>query len=249
MNAKRIINMSSVGVAAYILADIFHEVVGHGGTCLIIGNKIDLLTSAYFKSNPGSFLTDIGGPMANLLFGLLIHTFLIKRKGLTLLSTLFLLNMMVYNLCWFSGTILQSGLSKVGDWTYTIKELNIGALGKPVLVIAGMIAYLLSIKIIRLHVNRVGLIFAGFPLRQSVAYSYFAAAIAAMIAGLFFKNDRINAALEGLLEMLGSLPILFIIPGIQSKVNNYELRAGPIVTVSVFILFITFCFTLGRGIS
>ena len=249
MKVKWIITISSIGVAAYILADIFHEVVGHGGTCLIIGNKVDLMTSVYFKSNPGSFLTDIGGPIANLLFGFLIHTFLKKRKSLSLLSTLFLLNIMAYNLFWFSGTILQSGLSKAGDWTYAIKELNVGALGKPVLVIAGVIAYLLSIKIIKSHVNRVGLIFAEFPLRQSVVSSYFSAAIAAIITGLFFKYDRTHAALEGFLEMLGSLPIIFIIPGIQTKVNNYELRASPIVTVSVFILFITFCFTLGRGIS
>ncbi|MBO9202065.1 MULTISPECIES: hypothetical protein [Niastella] len=248
MKVKWIIAISSVGVAAYILADIFHEVVGHGGTCLIIRNKVDLITSVCFKSNPGSFLTDIGGPITNLLFGLLIHAFLKKRKSHALLSTLFLLNIMAYNLFWFSGTLLQSGLSKAGDWTYTIKELNIGTIGKPVLVIAGTIAYLLSIKIIWLHVNRIGLVFAEFPLRQSIVYSYFAAAIAATIAGLFFKYDRIHAAFEGLLEMSGSLPVMFIIPGIQTKVNNYELRASQIVIISIFILFIIFCFTLGRGI-
>jgi hypothetical protein len=249
MKAKWTLVLCSVGVASYILADIFHEVVGHGGTCFIIGNKIDLITSVYFKSSPGSFLTDIGGPMANLLAGLIIHTFLKKQKSLSLLSTLFLLNIMAYNLFWFSGTILQSGFSNAGDWTYAIKELNIGSLGKPVLVIAGVTAYLLSIKIIRLHVNRAGLIFPGFPLKQSVFYSYFAAAIAAIIAALFFKYDRTHAAIEGFLEMLGALPIIFIIPGLQSKANNYEFRAGPVFTVSVFILFITFCFTLGRGIS
>jgi len=249
MKVKWIMAITSVGVAAYIIADIFHEVIGHGGTCLIIGNKIDLITSVYFKSNPGSFLTDIGGPISNLLLGLLIHAFLKKRKSLTLISALFLLNIMAYNLCWFSGTILQSGLSKTGDWTYAIKELRIGTLGKPVLVISGALAYLLSIKIIRLHVNRIGHTFAGFPLKQSVVYSYFAAAIAAIIAGLFFKYDRTHAALEGFLEILGSLPFLFTVPGIQTKVYNYKLSASSIIPISVFILFIAFCFTLGRGIS
>lgn len=249
MKVKWAIAISSVGVASYILADVIHEVAGHGGTCVIIGNKVDLITSVYFRSAPGSFLTDIGGPIANLLSGLVIHTFLKKRKSLSLLTTLFLMNIMAYNLFWFSGTILQSGFSKAGDWTYAIKELNIGFLGKPVLVIAGVMAYLLSIKIIRLHANRVKLIFAEFPLKKSVVYAYFAATIAAIIAGLFFKYDKSGAALEVLLEMLGLLPIIVIIPGIKTKVNKYELRASPIVTVSVFILFITFCFTLGRGIS
>ncbi|SFE63432.1 hypothetical protein SAMN05518672_108183 [Chitinophaga sp. CF118] len=249
MKAKSIIILSFVGVAAYVLADIFHEVAGHGGTCLIIGNKIDLITSVYFKSSPGSFLTDIGGPVANLLFGLLIHTFLARRKSLSLLPTLFLLHILAYNLFWFSGTILQSGFSNAGDWTYAIKELKIGIFGKPVLVMAGVIAYFLSIKIVRLHINKAGIIFSEFSLRQSIVCSYLAAVIAAIITGLFFKPDRIQAAFEGLLEMLGSLPILFINRGTQPKSNNYELKANLIVIASVFIFFITFCFTLGRGIS
>lgn len=240
--------MASIGVAAYMLTDLFHEVVGHGGTCVIIGQQVDLITSVYFKSSPGSFLTDIGGPVSNLLFGLLIHFFLKTRKNLSPLFTFFLLNLMAYNLCWFSGTLLQSGFSKNGDWTYAIALLNITALAKPVLIVAGIAAYVVSVKIIQLQFNRVNVAFVEFPLKQGVIYAYFAAAMAATIAGLFFKYDSVRAALEGLLEALGLLPILFIVPGKQNRTGNYEIGANQTVTVSVFMLFIVFCLTFGRGI-
>lgn len=240
--------VAAVGVAAYMLTDIFHEVAGHGGTCLIMGHRIDLISSVYFKSSPGSFLTDIGGPLSNLLFGLLLHGFLKKRNNLSLPVTFLLLNIMAYNLFWFSGTILESGFSKAGDWVYAINEWHPGALEKPVLITAGLIAYLLSIKITASHINRMGERFTTFPLKQSILYAWLAAAIAAVIAGLCYQPDRMHAALEGFLEMAGSLPILFITRK-QKKDIHYELKASPVFTVAIAILFIVFCVTMGRGIA
>jgi len=247
MKGKWIMTVSAVGVAAYMLADVLHEVVGHGGACLIIGHRIDLISSVYFKSHPGSFLIDLGGPVSNLFFGLLIHGFLKRRKHLSLFSAFLLLNIMTYNLFWFSGTILQSGFS-TGDWTYSINELHIGTLGKPVLIIAGIMAYLLSIKITRRHVNRMKEIFTGFQLKQSILYAWLAAVTAAVIAGLFFKYDRMHAAFEGLLEAIGALPIIFI-TGKQTKANNYQPATSPVFVVVIFVLFVAFCLALGRGIA
>lgn len=250
MNGKWKLASSSIGIAAYMLTDILHEVAGHGGASLLVGNnKVELISSVYFKSSPGSFFTDLGGPIANLLAGLLIYIFLKQRKNLSLLFAIFLLNLMAYNLCWFSGTIVQSGVSKIGDWTYAIKELHLGTWGNAMLLVAGVISYWLSIKTIRLIISNTSFVMGGFPLKQSVMYAYMAATVAAIIAGLFFKNDYLHAAFEGLLEMLGLLPIIFIIPNRQISENNYHPEANPIVTVLVFILLIAFCFTLGHGIS
>ena len=249
MKVKWIPALSYFGMVAYMLTDIIHEVIGHGATCLIIGHKIDLISSVYFKSRPGSFLTDIGGPIANLLSGLLIHTLLKNKKGLSLPITLLLLNLLAYNLCWFSGTILESAFSNSGDWTYAVRELHIGALGKLVLIIAGTIAYLFSISVVRAHANRIGAAFTGFPLKKSIIYSWFAAAISATIAGVCFRHDRANAALEGLLEALGLLPVIVIIPGKQVRSTHQEPGSNPIMIISILILFFIFCLTLGRGIS
>jgi hypothetical protein len=231
-----------------MVTDALHEVIGHGGICLLLGHHIDMLTSVYFKSHPGSAIVDIGGPIINLLFAILIHVFLAHRKELSLLTRLLLLSIMAYNFLWFSGTILQSGFSKSGDWTQIIKESNIGAMGKALLITAGVIAYWISIKVIRGHVDRFRNTFTGFPLRQTFMYAWAAGAIVAILAGLFFKYDRLHAAMEGLLEMIGILPIVFIVKDKKNAISNYKAATSWFFTVTIAVLFVVFCLTLGRGI-
>lgn len=228
--------------------DILHEVVGHGGTCLLLGQNITLLTSVYFRSTPGSFITDLGGPLSNLFFGFMMFFILKQKNDLSILFTFFLMTVMFYNFFWFSGTVLQSSFSKNGDWTYALSKLNIGIYTKPVLVIAGIAAYYFAIKIIRTVLIKFTNQFPDFPLRQGVHYSYFAAALAAIIAGLFFAPERVAAAGEGLLEMIGSLPILFILPPNAQKNLSYIFRTNFTLLVIVFISFIVFCLILGKGI-
>ena len=250
MNKKltSLITFTLIGVAAYMLTDIIHEVIGHGGVCLLIGQKITLLTSVYFRSEPGSVITDLGGPISNLLAGLVLFYILKHRKDLPILTRLLLFLTMSYCFYWFSGTILQSSFSKTGDWTYAVKQLNIGPYGKPLLIILGIIAYHFSIKLSRIHLKKIDLFFTGFPLRQFIFYSYFSAALAATIAGLFFSPNRISAAREGLFEMIASLPILFIIPQKEVKVEADEIKLYNFAfNFIVIILFVLFCVTLGKG--
>jgi hypothetical protein len=246
---QNLITFSLIGIAAYMFADILHEVVGHAGACLIQGHKIELLTSVYFRSSPGSIITDIGGPVSNLLFALLIYLILNQTKSLSLLSRLFLLNMMAYNLFWFSGTILQSSFSKTGDWAFAMTEINIGIFGKFILIIGSIVAYIFSIKLIKAQVTKFTSYFSEFQLKQSIYYSYFAAAIGAIIAGLFFKANRGHAAFEALLEMIASVPILFIIPANKVNPVTYETKSRYIFTIITCLLLIMFCLTLGRGYS
>jgi hypothetical protein len=244
---KILITFSLLGVAAYIFTDIIHEVIGHSGTCLLIGQHITLLTSVYFRSFPGSVITDLGGPLSNLLFVFLIALILKYGKNLSLLTAFLLFLTMSYNCFWFSGTVLQSSFSKTGDWTYAVEKLNIGTLGKPILIFAGITAYYFSIKLVRIFITSISTRFPNFPLRPFIYYSYFAAAVAAIIAGLFFAPDRIHSAFEGLLEMIASLPILFIARDNSKKSDTFYNKSNPALDFAICILFIVFCLTLGHG--
>ncbi len=65
---SKLFTLAMTGILSYMITDVIHEVIGHGGVCFIIGSKINLLTSAYFKSSPGNIFVDIGGPIANFNF-------------------------------------------------------------------------------------------------------------------------------------------------------------------------------------
>ncbi|MCB1025564.1 MAG: hypothetical protein KDB79_14300 [Acidobacteria bacterium] len=248
MNEKKIgiITSALIGISAYMCADISHEVIGHGGAAVISGNHIDLLTSVFFKSSPGGIMTDLAGPLSNLFFGLLIYSILKFRSKNSFPLSLWLITVMAYNFFWFSGTVLQSGFSQTGDWTYTISQLNIGALAKPLLIISGIIAYLISFKFVadRFSALRFGL--PEISLKQSIFYSYLFAIIAAIIAGLFYAPDRTSAAKEGLLEMLASLPILLV--GKNESDRRITIETDWIFYFSIFVSYILFCLTLGIGI-
>ncbi|MEZ5428468.1 MAG: hypothetical protein R2747_19515 [Pyrinomonadaceae bacterium] len=248
MNEKgnEVITSALIGISAYMCADISHEVIGHGGAALISGHHIDLLTSVFFKSSPGGILTDLAGPLSNLFFGLLIFTILKFRPNRSFLPSLWLTTMMAYNFFWFSGTILQSGFSKTGDWTYTVSQLNIGASAKLLLIVSGTIAYLISFKFVAGRFSDLKSGFSKITLKQTTCYAYLFGTIAATTAGLFYSPDRISASKEGLLEMLASLPILFV--GVKDSDKRITVETDWIFYFSIFISYILFCLTLGKGI-
>jgi hypothetical protein len=231
--------LAMIGVLSYMIADIIHEVIGHGGTCLLMGNKINLLTATYFKSSPGNSIVDIGGPIVNLIFGGL--AFVLLKK--TSLPKLLLFQVTAYNLFWFSGTLLNSAISKTGDWTFAVKEIGSGISEKFILIAAGLLFYALFIRILNSYLR-------GTSLRkQDIIYSFLFAASAAFTTGLFFKIDRIPAAFDCLLEMAASLPILFLKASDKTNLTNDKYVNNIFFNFSVCVLFIAFCLTLGKGIA
>jgi hypothetical protein len=246
--ANTIISSGLIGVCAYMCADISHEVIGHAVVALIAGNTISLLTSAFFRSIPGSIIIDLGGPLSNMFFGLLILWILKYKPNKSFFVSFLVTTIMAYNLFWFSGTLVQSGFGKVGDWTFAVAQLNIEALAKPLLVISGIIAYYIAIKLVANGFSNLKFRFPEISLKQSVYYAYLFGILASILAGLFFAPNRISASKEGLLEMLASLPILFINKKENQNEKQITVTANLIFCVSVCVLYFLFCVTLGKGI-
>lgn len=243
---SKLFYLATVGILSYVIADIIHEVIGHGGTCLLIGNKIELLTSVYFKSSPGNILVDIGGPIANLIFGGLAFYMLSK----TSFARLFLFQVTAYNLFWFSGTIVQSAFSKTGDWTFAVKEVVSDPYARFLLIIAGILCYVIILRVLNAYISSKNQQQPMEPLtKQNVFYSFLFAAGAAFLTGLFFQSDRLHAALEGLLEMAASLPILLLKFEDNAVNEKYTFRPNYYLGITVLIGYLVFCLILGKGIA
>ena len=155
---------------------------------------------------------------------------------------------MSYNFFWFSGTIISSGFSKTGDWLEALRRLGINNT-IPFTLISGIAAYYGSIKLVNFHLIKIRSEFPGFPIKLSLFYSFFSGAAAAVIAGSFFQPDRIHASYEGLLEMINSIPLIYL--GLRETVKSkqYNSHENPAFYVFVGLLFIIFCLTLGSGLS
>lgn len=239
----KLIFYATVGVLAYMVADVIHEVIGHGGTCLLFGNKITLLTSVYFKSTPGNIFVDISGPIANLIFTGL--TLLIFNKAKKLFAILLFTHIFIYTLFWFVGTLLHSSVSKNGDWTFATQELNIGKYQNYILAITGIMLYVFSYQFINRRLRKV--VKENNLTKQDFTLPFLFAAISAFVAGLFFVSNSLHSGLEGLLEMAASIPILFLRLPYANTIKSY--RADYKLVFVVGILYLLFCLTLGQGIK
>jgi len=243
MSKSKLIFYATVGILAYVIADFIHEVTGHGGTCLLLGNKITLLTSVYFKSTPGNVFVDVGGPVANLIFAFL--TLLILNKAKKLFAVLLLIHLSIYNLFWFVGTILHSSVSKNGDWTFAAQELSIGKYQNYVLATTGILLYVFSTQFLSHRLRNV--VKENGLTKQDFILPFLFASISAFTAGLLFTSDSLHSGLEGLLEMAASIPILFLRLPYADTNKNY--RTDYKLVFAVGILYLIFCSTLGHGIK
>ena len=245
MNRDRyqLIIWAQIGVLAYLSSDVIHEVIGHGATCWWLGNQITLLTSVYFKSQPGNVLVDLGGPIANLLCCMAILAALRVVKERILI--LFLVHLLLYNSFWFTGTILQSAISKTGDWTFAIRKLNLGQIEKYVLLVAGILLYVVVSRLLRTYLHP--LVRDRALTRQDFLFPFLFAFVSAFMAGLFFASGRLQAATEGMLEMAASFPILFL--RLNYTRTNTDCTLNYKYSLVITILYIGFCLSLGRGLA
>ena len=61
--------VGSIGILAYMLGNVLHEGMGHGGACLLVGAKPLVLSSVHFECSLDSRLVMAGGTLMNLLAG------------------------------------------------------------------------------------------------------------------------------------------------------------------------------------
>ena len=141
------LTVGSIGILAYMLGNVLHEGVGHGGACLLVGAKPLALSSVYFECSPDSRLVIAGGTLMNLLAGSVF--FALGRfigRSYPRLKYFFWISMTV-NLFTGTGYFLFSGIGGIGDWGAFIQGLGPQWLWRMGLTIFGAATYLLAARI------------------------------------------------------------------------------------------------------
>jgi hypothetical protein len=65
-----IFTVASIGIFAFGLEPVIHEVLGHVVVCWLTGGKVILISSTAMQTSSASRLVPAAGPLANILFGL-----------------------------------------------------------------------------------------------------------------------------------------------------------------------------------
>jgi hypothetical protein len=99
--------ITSLGLLAYLAADVAHHLLGHAAACKLSGGKVILITSQVVQCTNTGAAEDLAGPAASLCVGVL--TYLASRllRGLSPTQRLLL------SLIAAGGYLLDSGNPKL----------------------------------------------------------------------------------------------------------------------------------------
>ena len=116
-----ILTILAIGIISFIIKNVIHEALGHGGTCLLVGGRPLVLSSAHFDCDTSS-VSDAGirfiaaaGTLVNFIaayfFWLAFHSMRVKSASLRY----FFWFAMSGNYFVAAGYPLFSGVIGVGD--------------------------------------------------------------------------------------------------------------------------------------
>jgi hypothetical protein len=139
--------VGSIAILAYMLGNVLHEGLGHGGACLLAGAKPLVLSSVHFECSVDSRLVMAGGTLVNLLAGAVF--FVLGRLTGPRYPRLkyFLWICMTVNLFTGTGYFLFSGIGGIGDWGDFIQGLGPQWVWRIGMTIFGAATYLLAGRI------------------------------------------------------------------------------------------------------
>jgi hypothetical protein len=138
--------VGAIAILAYMLGNVLHEGLGHGGACLLAGAKPLVISSVHFECSLDSRLVMAGGTLMNFFAGAVFFV-LGRLTGAQSprLKYFFWIGMTV-NLYTGTGYFLFSGIGGIGDWGDFIQGLGPQWLWRIGLTIFGAATYLLAAR-------------------------------------------------------------------------------------------------------
>lgn len=143
----------AIGLVAYVLRNVAHEALGHGGATLLVGGTPLGLSSAWWDGNFdavsewGRRWERAAGTFVNLGLGLALVP--ASRAALGVHSRFFLWLLAVVNLFSGAGYLLTDPLGNFGDWSGFLEGLEPKGLLRAGLVASGAAFSMLALRFAR----------------------------------------------------------------------------------------------------
>jgi hypothetical protein len=220
--------VGAIAILAYMLGNVLHEGLGHGGACLLAGAKPLVISSVHFECSADSRLVMAGGTLTNLLAGAVF--FVLGRLTGPRYPRLkyFLWICMTVNLYTGTGYFLFSGVGGIGDWGGFIEGLGPQWLWRIGLTIFGAATYLLATRISLLELRPLIGSDKEQRYRRAVRLStipYFAGGILMCIAGSLNPKGAILILISAAASTFGGTSALMWTP--QMLKSGTRIPYGP----------------------
>jgi hypothetical protein len=171
---------------AYIISNVLHEALGHGGAALLSGARHLTLTTTYLDADVDNRWIEAAGTLANLIAGPLFLAALAVAHRAGPLTRYFLWLCAAFNLLLGTGYFGYSGLLNQGDWAVVLHGLRPAWAWHAAVFLGGVGLYFGSMVLLARSLGR--RVIGGRPtrpvLRRLTWIPYFAAGVLACVAAL-----------------------------------------------------------------
>ena len=249
--------LAAFGVLAYMISNVLHEGLGHGGVAWLSGAHRITVTSTYMEAGIDTRWILAAGTLVNLAFGLLGLVALrgMRRTGVPL--RLFVWAFTAFNLLLGTGYFLFSGVGGIGDWAEWMKGLSPIWAWRVGFALFGLLSYSASARLLAREL--VGIIGLGEArMRRMTWIIYFAGGLTACVAGvrnpMGWKLVLISAAASS----FGGASGLLWIPSVAARAvrrnGNKATEAVaiprmPVLWAAAALLLLGYVWVLGSGVT
>lgn len=218
------LTIASIGIVAYILGNIVHEDLGHGGACLLTGGKPLLVTAVSMDCSAENRLVLAGGTLMNVIAAVV---FFFARLAKSAHWKYFAWLAMTLNLLSSAGYLAFSGIGGFGDWAMFIQGFSPQWAWRLGLTVLGIVAYTLAVRFSLLELRPL----IGSDARQRVANAwrltivpYFAGGIVECVAGAFNPQGWFLVLMSAAASTFGGTSALLWSP---NWLRGNSIPAGP----------------------
>lgn len=253
------------GVLAYMISNVLHEGLGHGGVAWLSGAHRITVTSTYMEAGMDTRWILAAGTLVNLAVGLLglavLRGLRPTKMPMSMPLRLFIWSFTAFNLLLGTGYFLFSGIGGIGDWAEWMKGLAPIWGWRVGFALLGAVSYFASAWLLARELAAI----AGrgeARLRRMTWILYFAGGVTACVAGvrnpMGWKLVLISAAASS----LGGASGLMWIPSIAARVARgvqerdaaapvptMPLDRMPMLWVTAAVLLAEYVWFLGPGIT
>lgn len=241
----------AIAVAAYFVADVAHEGLGHGGACLALGGRMLLLDTTFEDCSIHSRLIDGAGPVVGIIVAMLAYAWLRFAPPRAAAIRIFLCLVFAFAGFWNVGYLIKSGLTDQGDWAFVIAGLAPAKLWHIGITILGIVLYAAAMRILG------AMIFRALPSEDGVGMrplafaltAYVAAALLSAAAGYFDPRGPMTILTDALPSSLGAVGLVWVGFEMNRRLPTFRV-AVPSSTIWIAagcVLAVIFIAILGPG--
>jgi hypothetical protein len=250
--------LAAFGVLAYMISNVLHEGLGHGGVAWLSGAHRITVTSTYMDAGIDTRWILAAGTLVNLVFGLLGLVVLRSMRGAGIPMRLFVWTLTAFNLLLGTGYFLFSGIGGIGDWADWMKGLSPMWAWRVGCALLGLVSYGLSAWLLARELARI----AGINrdrdnqarLRRMTWTIYFAGGLTACAAGVWNPMGWRLVLISAAASSFGGASALLWIPSIAPRCDQDAVAVTNVMSrqlvwcISAAVLLAAYVWFLGRGV-